>query len=94
MNNKKAKWILNSSNESIDCASFPYAFRTAYNLVRKAIETKGNVSSVMNGISILGPANTRGERKKYSYSSATQLAMNSNLLTPDGSINSKAFNKK
>jgi hypothetical protein len=90
-----ANWILNTGTGPIPCDTFPYAFRTAFNLVRRASETKGaNVSVVIKGISIQGPPNLRGERRMYSYVTATQMALDQGLLTPDGSINSREFKQK
>lgn len=90
-----ANWILKNGSQNIDCTSFPYAFRTMFSIVRKATETKGaNVPEVMRSLSIQGPPNLRGERRTYSYTTATQMAQDQGLLTTDGQINSKEFKKK
>ena len=78
----------------MDCESFPFAYRTAWNLVRKAIEAKQNPSMLIKQILILGPVNTRGERMKYNYAEAAQLATDQGLLTAGGDINSKEFKRR
>lgn len=90
----KVTWILKSGVTATECASFPYAFRTAYNIVRKALEKNENVGSVINGIQIVGPPNLKGEIMKYTYSSAVNLAKSMGLLLPDGSINQKEFKRR
>ena len=82
-------WTLKSGNVTTECASFPYAFRTAYNNVRKAIEAKQSPSGLIQNITILGPVNARGERIKYNYAEAVELARSMDILTIDGNINSK-----
>lgn len=88
----EAIWILKNNGQSIDCASFPYAFRTMHNVVRKGIADKKPVNT--QDLYILGPKNSRGERRTYSYTSATQLATEQGLLTPEGQINSREFKRK
>jgi hypothetical protein len=92
MNN--ANWTLKNGLATIDCASFPYAFRTAFNIVRKTVEAKKDPGVVIKGILILGPPNARGERNKYTYAQATELAQGQGLLQPDGSINSREFKRR
>jgi hypothetical protein len=89
-----ANWILKNGVATTDCASFPFAFRTAFNLVRKAIEAKKDPTPVIKDITILGPVNGKGERTKYSYDAAAELAKGQGLLTPDGTINSREFKKR
>lgn len=87
-------WILKNGSQTIDCASFPYAFRAAYNFVRKAIEAKQDAYAVQKQLSIVGPPNARNERKTYSYTAALELAEKQGLLTPEGGINSREFKRK
>jgi hypothetical protein len=91
-----ANWILKNGSLTQNCTSFPYAYRAAYNLIRKAIEAKQNPATVMKGISIVGPPNGKGERTSYSYTAATQLARENGLLSGEGtgSINSREFKKR
>ncbi len=92
--NNKIKWILKNGFTSTEFTSFPYAFRVAYNTVRKAIEINKNLDSTINGIQIIGPPNGKGELMKYSYSSAADLAKSMGLLLPDGTLNQKEFKKR
>lgn len=87
-----ANWILRNGVQNIDCTSFPYAFRTMFNIVRKGTADKKPVDT--NKLSILGPKNIRGERRTYSYAGATELATEQGLLTIDGQINSREFKRK
>lgn len=87
-------WTLKHNNSTIECASFPFAYRTAWNLVRKAVEAKQNPASVAKGITIHGPVNGRGERATYSYNAATELATAQGLVTADGSLNSREFKRR
>jgi GMP synthase PP-ATPase subunit len=91
--NSASNWILKTGTQTIDCVSFPYAFRTAYNIIRKSIET-GNETQITKTLTILGPPNVKGERRSYSYASAMRLAIEQDLLTSEGTINSKEFKKK
>jgi hypothetical protein len=90
----KITWIVRSGFTATECASFPYAFRTAFNIVRKALEKNQNVNSAINGIQIVGPPNGKGETMKYTYSSAVNLAKSMGLLLPDGTINQKEFKRR
>jgi len=94
MKNSTASWILRNGTEDIDCVSFPFAYRTAFNLVRKTIEARTDAASVIKSLTIFGPRNPRGERKSYSYAAATSLAREQGLLTPEGTINNREFKKK
>lgn len=90
----KVTWIVKSGFTATECTSFPYAFRVAFNIVRKALEKNENVNSVINGIQIVGPPNGKGEVMKYTYSSAVSLAKSMGLLLTDGSINQKEFKRR
>ena len=48
----------------------------------------------MKNITIIGPPNAKGERTKYTYASAKQMAEGMGLLTADGTINSREFKKR
>ncbi len=90
----KVTWILKNGAQVIECTSFPYAFRNAYNIVRKALESNQNIGLVMSGIQLIGPPNGKGEAMKYNYTSASSLARSMGLLLPDGTINQKEFKKR
>lgn len=90
-----AKWLLKNGASVVECTSFPYAYRTAFNLIRKAIEAKQDASALMRKISIVSPHRDRlGSVKTYSYAEATQMAEGMGLLTPDGQINSREFKRR
>lgn len=89
-----SNWTLKNGNVTTECASFPFAFRTAFNLVRKAVEAKQSPASVAKQITILGPENLRKERATYSYHAATELATAQGLLTADGQLNSREFKRR
>lgn len=91
MNNKPV-WIFRNGTQDIPCSSFPYAFRTMYNVVRNGIANKKPVS--FSTLSILGPLNARGDRITYSYVKATNLAKEQGLLTADDQINSREFKRR
>lgn len=88
------KWTLINGTIKTECSSFPFAFRTAHTAMRKATEAKQNPSFIAKQITILGPVNARGERMKYSYTMASQLAIDTGLMNSNGDINSKEFKKR
>lgn len=90
--NSSNNWILKNGVQSIDCTSFPFAFRTMYNIVRKSIADKKPVNT--KDLYILGPKNIRGDRNTYSYDAAMKLASEQGLLTLDGQINSREFKRR
>lgn len=91
--NETYQWqFKNGSNAPVDCTTFPIAFRMMYNLVRKALEAGKPVDTSV--FAIVGPKNPRGERTKYSYFSANEMAKSSGLLNSDGYLNGKEFKKK
>lgn len=89
-----ANWILKNGLQNIPFSSFPTAFRTAFNIVRKAGEAGQNISELTKSLNIQGPANIRGERKTYTYLAASELATKQDLLTSDGSLNSREFKNR
>jgi len=92
MKSSNANWILRTGSQEIDCTSFPYAYRTLFNLIQRGIKDKKPVNT--NDLSILGPKNLRGDRRSYSYNDATELATEQGLLTADGQINSREFKRR
>lgn len=87
-------WILKYRDQKIDCSSFPFAYRTAFNVVRKAIEEKLPTGTLISSISITGPPNFKGDRKTYSYVQATEMARSMGLLNSDDEVNTREFKKK
>jgi hypothetical protein len=88
------KWTFKNGPSKQEFDSFPLAFRTMFAVAKKAVETK-NSGEVIKKLSIISPLNdVHGNPRKYDYAAATQMATDSDLLTPDGTINSRAFGKK
>lgn len=94
--NNNIHWILKNGTQKFECPSFPYAFRAAFNIIRTASEAGKSVAELIKGITIIGPVIDKDSRKPYvySYTTATQRALDQGLLTSDGQINSKEFKKK
>lgn len=91
-NASNANWILRNGAQSIDCTTFPYAFRTMVNIVKAGVTNKKPVNP--NDLRILGPKNPRGERETYSYHKAHELALAQGLLSADGQLNSREFKRR
>lgn len=87
-------WILKYRDQKVECTSFPFAYRTAFNIVRKTIEANLPTGTLISSISITGPPNFKGDKKAYSYAEATNTAIGMGLLNGDGEINSREFKKK
>jgi hypothetical protein len=87
--NNRVKWILKNGSQVIECNSFPYAFRNAYNIIRKALDKNENIGRVMSGITIVGPPNGKGEPMIYTYTKAVDLAKSMGLLLADGTLDQK-----
>jgi len=90
----KNKWILKNGMASQEFDSFPFAFRTMFSIVKKAVESK-NSANVIGQLSIVSPIMDRstGKPKVYSYTAATQFAKDTGVLTTDGQINSREFKR-
>lgn len=74
--------------------SFPYAFRTMFNVVKKGVETGRKHADMMNELLIVSPQKERdGSPKTYTFRQANDMAAASGLLTPDGTINSREFRR-
>lgn len=89
-----AKWLFKDGATVIDCTSFPYAFRTMFNTVKKGVEKGRKFEDMVKGMSIVSPMRDRlGNTKTYTYAEATEMATNTGLLTSDGQINSREFKR-
>jgi hypothetical protein len=89
------KWILKDGFTVTDYTSFPYAFRTMYNAVRKAKEKGLNPLETIKKMSIVSPLkDAHGDYRIYSYADAVRMAENQGLLTPAGELNSREFKFK
>lgn len=82
----------NGSKTPLEFTTFPFAFRAMYNLVRQGIDAGKPVDT--SGFVIVGPKNPRGERVRYGYFAALELARSGGLLNQEGYINGKEFKKK
>jgi hypothetical protein len=82
----------NGTNAPTEFTTFPFAFRSMYNLVRQGIENKKPLDT--SNFLILGPKNPRGERVQYKYNAAVEFAQSMGLLSADGHINGKEFKSK
>jgi len=91
----KSKWIFKDGNKEIECESFPYAYRTMWNTLKKGVESKTRkYEDMIRSFCIVSPIRDRdGNIRKYSYTTATAMALDQGLLTPDGQINSREFRK-
>lgn len=88
-------WKLQNGNTITECTSFPYAYRTAWNMVRKAIDEKQDPGVLIRNMKIISPQKDRvGDNKVYSYTEATVMAKSMGLLTPEGSINGREFKRR
>ena len=88
------KWILKNGVSTQEYDSFPLAYRVMFLVAKKASET-GKFAEISKGLSIISPVtDAHGDPRKYSYATATQMATDSGLLTPDGQINSREFKRR
>lgn len=88
------KWIFKDGSSVIECTSFPYAFRTMWNTVRKGVEKGKKAEDMTKQMSIISPMKDRdGRLRVYSHAEATKMALNQGLLSADGQINSREFRR-
>ena len=89
-----SNWILKNGLQATECTSFPYAFRSMYNIVKKGVETGKTFDNLTKSLFIVGPPNLKGDRRTYNYAAATQMAIDQGLLSSDGQLNSKEFKRR
>ena len=91
-----AAWIFKDGATKVECTSFPYAFRTMWNTIKKGVEGgKRTHSDMVKSMSILSPIkDAYGQPRTYGYEDAKRMAENQGLLTPDGQINSREFKRQ
>lgn len=89
------KWLFKDGVTVIECTSFPYAFRTMFNTIRKGVEKGGRkYEDMVKQMFIVNLHKDRmGDTKTYSYAEAIQMAKTMDLLTPAGEINSREFRR-
>ena len=78
----------------VECTSFPFAYRSMWNAVKKGVEKGRKFEDMIRTMSIVSPVRDRlGNIRSYSYATATQMATDQGLLTPEGQINSREFKR-
>jgi len=88
------QWILKDGNSKTEYTSFPFAFRTMYNTVRKGLEAGKTTSDITKSLKIIAPVkDVHGDFKVYNYTSAAKMATEQGLLSADGQLNSKEFKR-
>ena len=88
-------WIFKDGATQTKCTSFPYAYRLMYNTVKQGVEKGRKYNDMVAQMVIISPQkDAHGDPRKYNYAAATQMATDSELLTADGQINSRAFGKR
>jgi hypothetical protein len=88
-------WIFKDGATQTKCTSFPYAYRLMYNTVKQGVEKGRKYNDMVKQMLIISPQkDNHGDPRKYSYATATQMATDSGLLTPDGQINSREFKRR
>jgi hypothetical protein len=88
------KWLFKDGSTVTECTSFPYAYRSMWNAMRKGVEKGRKADEVVKTMSIVSPIKDRnGDTKVYSYAAATAMAQAQGLLGVDGQINSREFRR-
>ena len=93
--NNTSEWIFKDGISSVNCTSFPYAYRLMFQTLKKGVETGRKYEDMMQDLRIISPQKDQhGDPRRYTYLAATELAKASGLLTPTGEINSREFKRK
>lgn len=88
-------WIFKDGLVETKCTSFPYAYRTMFNALKKGVESGRKYENMIKQMIIISPQkDVHGDNRRYTYALATEMAKSSGLLTPDGQINSREFKRK
>ena len=90
------KWLFRDGTTTVECTSFPFAFRAMFMTVKQGVEKgKRKYEDMIRSMSIVSPMVDRntGKPKVYSYAAATQFAKDTGVLTPEGQINSREFKR-
>lgn len=90
-----ATWIFKNGNATLECTSFPYAFRTMCNTINGLVKTSGKPKQdIIKAMSIVSPMKDRlGNQMKYTYYEAVEMAKNQGLIMADGQLNSREFRR-
>ncbi len=94
MINNTTKWILRDGLQTIDCSSFPYAYRTMFSIMKKGVEKGRKFDDMKTKMSITGPVSPGAKAVRYSYEEATAKATAQGLVNGDGNIDQREFKKK
>jgi hypothetical protein len=93
MNN--TEWIFKDGASQTTWNSFPYAYRAMFQSLKSGVERGRKYNDMVKQMVIIAPTKDQhGDPRRYNYTSATDLAKSSGLLTPNGEINSREFGKK
>jgi hypothetical protein len=89
----KVKWIFKDGTRTTEFESFPFAYRAMWNTLKRGVESKTRkYEDMVKGFSITSPLKDRdGHARVYSYATATVMATDLGVLTPDGQLNSREF---
>lgn len=82
-------WIFDDGFQKHPYATFPYAFRSMFNAIKKGVETGKKYDDMARTFKVYSPVGII-----YSYARATELATQQGLLTPDAQINSREFRRR
>ena len=89
------EWIFKDGATQTKCTSFPYAYRLMFDTLKRGVEKGRKYDDMIRQMLIISPQKDRhGDPRKYSYATATQMATDSGLLTPEGQINSREFKRR
>jgi hypothetical protein len=89
MANTTKQWIFDDGLMKYHHPTFPFAYRAMHNSMKRGVEQGILKSQVVKRFFITSPIG-----KKYSFDSATDLALSTGLLTAEGIINSREFKVK
>jgi len=84
----KTNWTFFDGVQAHQCDSFPYAYRTLYNTLKRSIDSGGKPDELTRRYKITSPI-----KSVYNYRQATELAKDQGLLTTEGTINSREFKR-
>lgn len=88
------EWIFKDGATQTSCTSFPYAYRMMFNAVKSGVEKGRKYNDMVKQMLIISPLkDSRGDRRKYNYATASEMATASGLLK-DGEINSREFKRR
>lgn len=92
MNNE---WIFKDGPSQVGVNSFPFAYRAMFNALKKGVESGRKYNDMVKQMVIIAPTKDQhGDFRRYNYDQATELAKASDLLTPEGIINSRVFKRQ